>query len=694
MNWNKGVFCLIVILFFANFNLFSEIKNVANDSISPADSTIYISGNEVIITQSQKKKITGLSVGKIAFDPSAVSNLPSLFGNTDLLKLLELTPGVQNSGDANTNLYIRGGDPGHNLLLYNDVPLYTPGHLLGFFPFFTADHLASLELHKTGIPARYGGRLNSVVDVTAKKTLPEKPSIKGNAGLLSSQATIQLPLGKKFGLYVSGRKTYIELLMQPLLNVTINNNAKNKVEGLDYNFYDANITLTGDISEKDKITIDAFLGKDNFHISDNDLLLNGNLYWRNNLLSAEWDTRIRGNPFSQQVYWSFYDNKLMTNQAEMNMDITAEIQDWGYKNSYLFSIQDIPVETGLQYARHAIQPQTYTIVNAGQNYRQEAPTAITAHDAGLYMNAHFPLTSRLNIHGGLRSNVFVHEKTFFSLEPRILLQYRLNETALLHAAYNRQNQYMNKLTPSTVGIPLDFWIAASGKIAPQSGNEFSAGYFQSFRQDDFELSGEIFYHTMNQVNEYFQTFMDGQANNTLSVLFGTGRAYGLEILFKKNYGKLTGWLSYTLARSERTFDEINQGRKFPAQFDRRHDLSIVTAYPFSEKWDASLVYVYATGNAYTLPSSWYFINRAPVKEYGDYNTARMPAYNRMDLSVNYWYKKDNGINFSVYNVFWVNNPVYIFMNVKQDEETGIIQVEVKQKRLYTFIPSISWRFKF
>jgi outer membrane receptor protein involved in Fe transport len=244
-------------------------------------------------------------------------------------------------------------------------------------------------------------------------------------------------------------------------------------------------------------------------------------------------------------------------------------------------------------------------------------------------------------------------------------------------------------------MPLDFWAPASTQMQPQSGNEFSIGYFQSIRKDDWELSADLFYRTMNHCVEFFQSFPnEANGSYTDNIYAGNGRSYGLEILLKKNYGRLTGWLSYTLGRSERTFEEINQGKTFPARFDRRHDLSLVSSYSFNEKWDASIVYVYATGNAYTLPSSWYFINNTPVKEYGDYNSARMPAYNRTDLSVNYWYRKDNAINFSIFNVFMLNNPIYIFMNVEQEKESGNIQVDVAQKKLYTLIPSVSWRFKF
>ncbi|MDR0863737.1 MAG: TonB-dependent receptor [Candidatus Symbiothrix sp.] len=681
MNLPERIFYILIISA-CSLNAFSQTEPV------PVDSII---GQEVVVTKHLEKKMTGLSIGKIVLNPASMLKIPSLSGNTDLLKLLELTPGVQNSGDASANIYIRGGDPGQNLLLYNNVPLYTSGHLLGFFSLFNSDHISALELNKTGIHARYGGRLSSVINVGTKKALPEKVSLKGNVGLLSSQATLELPLGDKFGLYVSGRKTYMELLMQPLLDATVNHNAKKKVEGLDYDFYDTNVTLAGRLSEKDKLTVDAFFGKDNFNITEEDLLLNGVLHWKNTLFSAQWDRQIGENQLSQQVYSSKFNNRLLSAQAEMEMDMQSEIQDLGYKNKYLFQIRELPVEIGMQYAFHQIQPQTLRIMNTEQTGAPDQE----AHDAGIYGGVNLPLTSELNADLGLRYNVFYQDKLFQSLEPRIVLNYRFKETNIFRLAYIRQNQYINMLTPTSVGLPLDFWVAASSQLPPQSGNEFSLGYFHTFPGDAFEFSAEIFYRTMRNVNEYIQTMTTGQTNpyfdNTLT---GNGRAYGLEVILKKNYGKFTGWLSYTLGRSERTFDEINRGKTFPAKFDRRHDLSLVSSYSFNEKWDLSLVYLYATGNAYTLPSSWYFINNTPVKEYGKYNGARMPDYNRTDVSLSYWYKKDNGLTFSVYNLFRISNPVYIFMNVKQDETTGNLKVNVIHKKLYTIVPAVSWRFKF
>ncbi len=665
-----------------------------NDSVPAPDSTMKVWGKEVTVFGQGGKKMTGTSVGKIALNPEAVSKLPSILGNTDLLKLLTLTPGIQNPGDGNTNMYIRGGDSGQNLLLYNGASLYTPGHLLGFFPLFNADHISSLELSKTGINAQYGGRLSSVITVKSKYNLPEKISIKGNVGLLSSQATLKLPLGKKFGLYLSGRKTYIELLMQPVLDATVNNNAKNKVENTEYNFYDTNLTLVGELSEKDRLTINAFFGKDNFNISDNDLLLNGILKWKNSALSAQWDTRIKSNKFSQQLLFSDYNNQLETSQAQMEFNLRSKIQDAGYKNKYSFFMKDIPFDAGLEYTHHKIAPQNYTINNAGQVYNTNNPETQNAHDAALFLSSKLRLSQRLSMDLGLRYNLFINKKTFNSLNPRISAFYILKDNMSIRAAYSRQNQYINLLTPSSVGIPTDMWIAASNDIIPQSGDEISAGYFQSFLNEAFEFSSEIYYRKMRNVTEYNQNFT-GNYNNSFidNIRNGNGRAYGIEFILKKNYGKLTGWISYTLGHSERTFDAINQGKTFPAKFDRRHDVSCVGAYTFNEHWDASVVYSFATGNAYTLPSSWYFINNTPVKEYGAYNGARMPDYNRTDFSINYWFKKDNGINFSLYNAFMVNNPVYIFMNVKQNDETGKIGVSIKEKKLYTIIPSISWRFK-
>lgn len=692
MNLNKHFLILFFICVSLNAFPFNAIS-LAGDSIATNDTLVYRPLQEVEITRQTEKSMTGLSVGKIVLNPGKAANLPSLLGNTNLLKLLELTPGVQNSGDANTNIYIRGGDAGQNLLLYDDAPLFTPGHLLGFFPLFNADHISSMEMIKSGTASRYGGRLSSILNVNTMRRIPEKTTAMGNIGLLSSQITLDIPIGERFGVKVSGRKSYIELLMQPILNLTVNNNAENELQDLDYRFFDTNLSLTGRLSERETLSINALWGEDRFGISDGDYLLNGVLKWSNALVSAQWQRDAEDYSFGQHLYLSSFKNKLLTNQAEMQIDLNSDIREIGYKNKYRFSIQNHPVELGLHYAYHNIQPQDYNILNL--TTENPAVARIHAHSAAAYIASSLPITPALGLDWGIRYSFFLNGKDFHGLEPRLALHYRLKDNILLRASYDRHKQYLNMLNPGSIGLPLDFWTAASSQLPPQSGSQFTLGYYQSLPGDSWELSGELFYRSMSKLNEYFQTIIDRENKPYIdNVFIGKGKAYGLELMIKKNYGRLTGWLSYTLSKSERSFPELNEGKTFPARYDRRHDLSLVTSYSFNSRWDLSLVYTYATGNAYTLPSSWYFINGAPVKEYGAYNGARMPDYNRTDISLSYWFRKDNGLNLSIYNLFVVDNPIYIFLNVKQDKDSGNIEVSVKQKKLYTIMPSISWRFKF
>ena len=689
------LFCrlYLLLLFFASgFVVFAE----KNSSV-PADSIkMWVEGKELVVTG--QKRTTDISTigGRVTIMPASVARLPSMLGGTDLLRVLELTPSVQNSGDANSNLYVRGGDAGQNLLLYSDVPLYTPGHLLGLFPVFNADHVSSLEMYKSGINARYGGRLSSVVSVEPENSLPEKTGIAGSLGLLASQATLALPLGEKFGLYLSGRKMYLNLFLQPMLDATVNRSAAHRTEGIGYDFYDTNITLTGNISDKDKVIANAFFGKDNLEIAEKDLRLDGGLNWKNQLFSLQWDRKINSQTFSQQIYSSRYDNTLELKQADTGIFLSSSIQDVGYQNSYKFFVSHIPIDIGLQYAFHEMTPQVYNMTNAGQfDLRQNSRTQ-NAHDGALFAQVSYPFSQKLRAELGLRYNIFYQNKFFQSLNPRFLLRYYSSSQTAFRLSYSRMQQYMNMLSPSSVGIPTDFWIAACDRVPPQSGNEFSFGYAQTFPTIEFEITAEIYYRNMNNVTEYSQNFLNEETNPYIDeILFGRGRAYGVEMMLKKGYRKFNGWVSYALGRSERNFDAINNGSTFPARFDRRHDLSAVGVYSFNDRWDISVVYSFATGAAYTLPSSWYFINNTPVKEFGDYNNARMPNYNRTDLSVNYWFKKDrNGINLSIYNLFMIGNPIYVFLDVVEQKDSGKLHIQPKRKRLYNIVPTISWRFKF
>ena len=659
--------------------------------------------NEITIEQDRQTKITGTLSGKLTLHVEGVKGLPAIMGNTDLIKMLELTPGVQNSGDGNSNMYIRGGDAGQNLLLYNGSTIYSPGHILSFFPQFNIDHLSSVELSKGGVNAQYGGFISSAIAVKSKEDIPLKTSVRGNVGLLSTQAALELPVSDKWGIYASVRKTYLELLIKPLLNATINSRASEDINDMAYDFYDGNVTIVGKLSDKNKLVINGFTSEDRLDIDDEDIALNGYLKWKNTTLSAKLETVVTdGNTLEQFVTYSNFRNKLHTGQADMFINLLSTVEDIGYKNKLSFTIADIPFDGGLQYTYHKISPQNTKIENSGIVYRNESIGKYNAHDFSAFLTSTLRMYSRLFIEPGLRYNVF-HSKTlrtntsttFHSMDFRLAGRYQLNSSTFLRANYSHNNQYINKLTPSSLGLPTDFWVTASDDIRPQKGDEYSVGYYKSISDGAFEFSSDVYLKKMKDVTEFNQNFLDNEnIPFTDKIFFGKGIAYGIEFLLKKNTGKFTGWVSYTLGKSTRKFDEINNGKSFPAKYDRTHDLSIVGLYTINPRWDVSVVYVYATGNAYTQPSSWYFINNTPVKSYGKYNGVRMPDYNRTDLSVNYWFKKDNGLNFSIYNTFMVNNPIYVFMHVTTDKKTGEIKLDTKRKKLFTIIPSVSWRFKF
>jgi len=656
---------------------------------------------EVVVSQGKRANVSGLTTGKLSLRADDVKVLPSLLGNTDMLKILELLPGIQTSADGNTNLYVRGGDPGQNLLLYNDVPVYSPGHLAGIFPLFNADHISTVEFLKSGVDSRYGGFLSSVFSVKSKEHIPSKTGITGNVGLLSSQATAELAISKNWGARISARKTYINLFLMPLLN-RFDKSTKTDVGDLGYDFYDFNVTLLGQISAKSKLTINALHSRDILELEEKITNISALLRWDNTALSAKLETQFNQNTqLEQTLYLSRFNNDLNSSQADILMKVRSFAGDLGYRNRLRYQLFGISFESGMQYAYHDLLPQKSAFVNADMDFLREGFGRNTAHDAAVFTSATIPLFKKIQIEPGVRYQFFRSEVTaapagnFHNADLRLRANYELSKTQLFRAGYSRNTQYIYKLTPSSVGLPTDFWVASSALIRPQTGNEVSVGYYRSFAELMFELSTDIYFRQMKNATEYNIDFgKTSDSSFDKQILYGKGQAYGIEFLLKKNYGKFTSWLSYSLGRSERRFDAINNGKVFPAKYDRTHDFSFVGAYSFNSKWDMSLVWVYATGNAYTQPSSWYFINNVPVREYAAYNGTRMPAYNRTDISVNYWFREGNGINFSVHNLFYVRNPVYIFMHINKNKNTGQLDVTVKRKALFTILPSLSWRFKF
>lgn len=655
---------------------------------------------EVVILNSSKKLISKSLGGKISFNPQNLAIIPSISGTIDIVKLLQLIPGVQNSGDANGYLYVRGGEPGHNLMLYADTPVYGMAHLLGVFPFYNPEHINEVQFDKSNSDAKYGGRLSSTVQAIPSKEVSKEMTFQGVIGLLATQLSFSAPIGTKTSIYLSGRKTYIDEILSTLLN---SQNQNNDVSSLKYGFSDFNFTFVNKFSKKSLFTVDSFVSEDVLKMNDSKLTLNSNLKWRNITFSPTWNYKLSESiTMTNSLYLTRYDNKLDIEQSSYQMKIASYVQDIGFSSVIKYYVKNVAFESGFQYAHHDLQPQKIEISNLSNSTIDKQDNQIIANNAAIFISAKPKFSDNLYAELGLRLNYYLpsdNSKKLLRLEPRFLLQYKFNSMVSTFVSYTRQNQYLNLVTTSSVGIPTDFWVASSDGIPSQSSNEFSLGsYWVISKTYNCSLNG--FYRSMKRLIEY--PYGVTQFNEITSlkndILIGKGESYGFEWMLKKDSGKFKGWLSYTLSWSARHFDGLNNGEPFYAKFDRRHNLAIVGIYDFNKKWNFGLTQMFSSGNRYTMPTSWYFINNNPVKEYSNYNNAKMSNYLRTDLSVNYWFikttKKESSLNFSIFNTFNIDNPIYVFLNVTVSENKQSISVKPEEKKLYSILPSISWRFKF
>lgn len=679
--------------------------------------------NEVeVVARKQKKVISGILSGKLELQMSGLKTLPKFLGTTDPLRTMQLMPGVQTAGELNSGIYIRGGEPGHNQILLNGAPIYNAMHLLGFFSIFNSDHFSKSTLLKSYISPDYGGRLAGVLAMQAKDSLTRNFSASGSIGLIASQATLSLPLTSKTSLYLSARTTYINPIVQFIEKSEDNMKIK-------YDFQDYNLTYVYQPTPSDKLIINGYYGKDNLSIKENLYQAKGGINWRNIASSIQWQgTYSRNRRMEQTLFFSRYDNKIDVTQNEIQIYFPSDITDIGYKGNFQFDFLRSRWTIGADYTYHFTNPQ-YPIIKQmfGPDSGTEAPGLYRTQEAGAFINYHTDFSSGFSMNIGVRYSGLFHcgeynEKKYDLLgneisslhykkgelvqfyggfEPRLSVEYSIESNKRVIFSYGLHRQYMNQVAVSGIGFPTDFWMPASKNILPQRAHALSGGYFQSLFNDTYELSAEVYYKHLNN-----QTEFDGELFDMINrrylieerILRGKGQTYGAELMIKKNAGKLTGWISYSLGWAWRKFPAINEGKAFPSKHDRRHDLSVVANYELNKKWDFSAVFVYATGNAFTMPTALYLIGENAINEYGPHNGARMPAYHRLDLSVNYWFKKsstrESGLNVSLYNAYARENPVFLGVKIKPDKENKNIRISKTGRSLYSILPSVSYIFKF
>ncbi len=704
-----------------------EKKITLNENIKlnvELESNVITTKEIVISSKKADRNIESTEMGKIDVPLETIKALPAFFGEVDILKAIQLLPGVQSSGEGNTGFYVRGGGPDQNLILLDEATIYNAGHLFGFFSVFNADAIKTVELTKAGMPANYGGRLASVLDIYMKEGNKRNFEGEGGIGLIFSRLTLQGPILKdKSSFIVSARRTYIDVLSQPFLS------SSSPLKGSSFYFYDLNAKVNYDFSDKDKLFLSGYFGRDVYGFKSKSIDMTNRFSWGNGSGSLRWVHIFNDKLFmNSSLIFSDYYFEFGMKQNIFDFSLYSGIRDWNAKVD--FSYLHSPANTlkyGLNYTYHTFTPSTVDIAAEDAEFNIIKPKKFYANDLAVYINDEHELNSKIKLNGGLRYTFFQqigpfdryimdqynkisdtisyksgeNVAAYNNLEPRLSIRYGIDSVSSLKASYTQNYQYIHQVSLSSISLPTDLWVPSTSIVKPQFGTQYSIGYYRNFLNNLIETSLELYYKTLSNQVEYKEGILpydDGNSNPDNNYTFGKGWTYGGEIFIKKANGNLTGWLGYTLSWNKRKFPELNNGKEFYAKYDRRHDISITSNYKFNEKLSASAVWVYSSGNTMTIPIGRYFIGGNIVTEFSEKNAYRMPPYHRLDLSVTYKLKKkerfESELNFSIYNAYNRMNPFSIFLETKGNIQTFDIQTKAIQTSLFPILPSIAWNFKF
>lgn len=663
-----------------------------------------------ITAKKQDQNITDPVMGVERLNPAAIAKIPVLLGEKDIIKTMQLLPGVKSAGEGNAGFYVRGGAADQNLILLDEAPVYNASHLLGFFSTFNSDAIKDAVLYKGNQPANYGGRLSSVLDIKMNEGNNKRYNVGGGIGLIASRLSVEGPIVKdKASFLVSGRRTYADLFLR----------ATEEFKGNTLYFYDLNAKVNYRINQRNRIFLSGYFGRDKLGLGDA-----FGIDWGNATGTIRWNHLLSEKIFSNtSVIFSSYDYKIAIKNDDVDFDIKSSIKDVNIKQEFqYFPNTRNKIRFGLNAIHHAIIPGQIE-ANAASGINPLKLTDNKSLEGAVFINNDWNLSERITVSYGLRLSTFsmlgnnqntytynpegevndttVYKnnsfvKTYPVLEPRISMSWVYSKTASFKAAYARNAQYIHLISNTTTTSPTDLWIPSSLNTKPEIADQISVGWFKNFKENSYEMNIETYYKTMqNQID--YRNGANLQANEVIEgeLLFGIGRAYGLELIFKKKTGKLTGWVGYTLSRSERKINEINEGHWYAAKQDRTHDLSVVAIYDLTPKLSISALFVYYTGNAVTFPSGKYTINGETHFLYTERNGYRMPAYHRMDLGVT-WIRKstekfESSWNFSLYNLYGRENAYSI--SFRQNEDNPNV-TEAVQTSLFRWVPSITYNFKF
>ncbi|WP_158799939.1 TonB-dependent receptor [Pedobacter sp. L105] len=666
--------------------------------------------NEVVISNAPKNEhVSNAKMGVERLSMKEISQVPVIFGEKDLVKVIQLLPGVKSAGEGGSGFYVRGGAADQNLILLDDAVLYNPSHLLGFFSTFNSDAIKDVTLYKGNTPAEFGGRLSSVMDVKMNDGNNQKFSVNGGIGIIASRLTVEGPIVKNKGSFlISARRTYIDLFLKA--------SSDSVAKKSSLYFYDINLKADYQFGEDDKVYLSGYVGQDNLGLGG----LFG-LQWGNKTGTLRWNHQFSPKLFSNTslIYSDYKYNIDLNNSDTYSGHIASQIKDWSLKEEFSFYPNSNNTwKMGVSSIYHTIRPGEYsgdlTLTNQPYTYSLENAAYINDEwkasdklkiDYGLRLSAFSVLGGETNFYnldnaGDITDTLHYAKgkivKTYLYLEPRFSMAYQLNNSSSLKLSYARNTQSIHQLSNSAADSPTDKWIATNNYIKPEISDQASVGYFKNLSDNAYEFSAETYYKIMQHEVDY----KDGanvRSNDPIEpqLLFGRGRAYGLELLIRKKTGRLTGWIGYTLSRTQLKIDGINDGEWYNARQDRTHDISVVGMYQLNQKWSLSATFVYYTGNAVSFPSGKYYVDNQVVFLYTKRNAYRMPDYNRLDLSATWKLAQrknfSSELNFGVYNAYGRANAYVITFKQNPNDAT---RTEAVQTSLFKYVPSVSYNFKF
>lgn len=705
---------------------------------------ISFTGGPVIIEGTRKDNVGSTEMGKIEIGIEQIKKIPVIFGEVDILKTITLLPGVQSSGEGNAGFYVRGGGVDQNLILLDNSTVYNASHLFGFFSVFNADAVKNIEITKGGGAASYGGRLSSVLDINLKEGNSKSFHGAGGIGTIASRFTVEGPIKKDTSSFIlSGRRTYIDILAKPFMN------PESSFNGSGYFFYDLNAKFNYRLSKRDQLFASVYTGKDVFSFNSSDAGFSTRIPWGNTTGTIRWAHQSGSKLFMNAILtYTDYKFQFEGKQDQFTFGLSSGIRDYGAKVQWsYFPNPTHRMKWGLDYTFHKFTPNNTYASSGDVDFDLGEQVKLYSHESAAYFQDDFDINEKWRINAGVRIPYFMHvgpftrytyptstssvggsttpittiyEKNkkvadYVGFEPRFNARYEINKASSFKMALSRNLQFITLTSLSPSSLPTDVWLPSTDRLKPQLASQVSVGYFRNFFDDSWESSVEVYYKDMQNQSDYKEGSTPDQTvgdNIDNLLVFGRGYSYGAEFFIKKRMGDFSGWVGYTWAKTMRIFEEVNNGKAYPTRWDRRHDLNVVLMYTISPRVDLGFVFVYATGNAITLPISRYFFEGNLVEVYGERNSFRMAPYHRADFSLNVKGKLTrsrfdaelnqvveeprkfrSSWNFSVYNLYNRMNPYFIYFATK-DNDNGGFQITARQVSLFPILPSITWNFEF